>query len=305
MEVRLHIGAHRTGTTRLQQALRRRASWLRDKRGLGVYWPEQVRPERNLGFNLKASLPAPLGRLVRSAAVDRVAALRAEAEAQGKRRMVVSEENWAGLIDQMIATGAIYPAIRRRIGALAPVFRGDRVTLLFSVREYSSFYASLYCHRTRTRPLPPFERGKQRYLALPRRWPAVLADLGRAMPDAEILVWPFETLRGNGGAALCAILGQDNIVGLNEALKPALPSPSAAAVARLNAMVSGPDLQREARIAVVKALADGPRFDPWTAEERVALQAAYEADLAELSAAPPGNVRLIDLRARQAEVGHG
>ena len=305
MDVRLHLGAHRTGTTRLQQELRRRAAHL-DQRGIAVAWPGQLRPEiGDWRFAVCARVPA-LGRVVRTENVKLLSAARAGALARGRDRLVVSEENYAGSIDRMVRSGVLYPDIVRRTALIAPVFREDPVTVLFSIRSYAGMFASLYAQMARRRPAPEFDGLKARMLALPRRWPAVLADLTRVFPQAQVLVWPFETRHGNGIEAVRLLLGEDRIVAVNEDLPAVYSSPTAPAIERLNRMRSPKGRTREARRAVIKSYPAGehPPFRPWTEEERAVFDAAYAEDLHVLRTAPPPNLQLVDLAPRP-EACHG
>lgn len=304
MDVRLHLGAHRTGTTRLQQELRRRASHL-EQRGIAAAWPRQLRPEDgDWRFAVGARVPA-LGRVARAESLRLLTKARAEALAQGRDRLVVSEENYAGNIDRMVRSGVLYPDIARRAGMIAPVFRDDPVTVLFSIRSYAGMFASLYAQMVRRRPAPEFDGLKARVLALPRRWPDVLADLAGAFPQAQVLVWPFETMHGNGIEAVRLLLGEDRIVAVNEDLPAVYSSPSAPAIERLNRMRSAEGRTREARRAVIKEfpLGEYPAFRPWTEDERAVFDAAYAQDLQALRTAPPTNLMLVDL-AQRPEVCH-
>ncbi|MSU91062.1 hypothetical protein GE300_15845 [Rhodobacteraceae bacterium 2CG4] len=304
MEIRLHLGAHRTGTTRLQQELRRRADHL-ETRGIAVAWPLQLRPETDWGFAALACLPV-LGRHVSCETVRRLAATRAAALARGRRRLVISEENYAGGIDRMVRRGVLYPDIAARAALLAPPFRDDPLTVLFSVRGYAGMFASLYAQMARRRPAPGFDRLKPRMLALPRRWPAILAELAAAFPQAQVLVWPFEDMPGNGLQAVRLLLGERDVAAVDEDLPAVYSSPTAPAIARLNRMRRPEERTRAARRAVIAAFPPGehPPFRPWTENERAALDAAYAEDLAALRRAPPANLRLVGL-AQQPEARHG
>ncbi|MHA3976641.1 hypothetical protein ACW9UR_03055 [Halovulum sp. GXIMD14794] len=300
MEVRLHIGAHRTGTTRLQQELGRRAAHLAT-RGIAAHWAEGLRPDSDPLFPLLAGAGS-LGRRWPTETVRRLRDARNAAEASG-RRLVVSEENYAGSIEAMVRSGVIYPRIRQRLAMLAPAMAGDKVVLLFSIRSYGGFFASLYAQQVRRQPMPPFETLKPGMLALKRRWPQVLSDAAAAIPGAELLVWPFEDMPGRGIEALRQVLGERRIVAVNEDMPAVLPSATAPAIEILNRMTAPEELKRDARRAVILAhpRPEHPPFDPWTAAERAHLDADYAEDLEKLRVSPPAHLRMISLDAEASD----
>lgn len=293
----MHIGAHRTGTSRVQAELMRRADHL-VTRGVIVLRPEDLRdtgaPQgQERGFWGRLSRPDDLTPLI---------AQRDAAMAQGMRSLVVSEENLSGTITRILESGRIYGEMRQRLARLRPFGQGHRVTVLFTVRQYDSFLASLYAFRAIREPMLPFQSFKPRFLALPIRWPCVVAQIAQALPEANIEVIPFETAHDHATALLRQVLGLAQIVEVSDGSRPILPSPSGRAITILNSMTEGEDLEVERRRAVVRAY---PRtefgaFAPWDADEAAALAQAYAEDLEALRRAPPQNTRLLDLSTAEA-----
>ncbi len=297
MDIRLHIGAHRTGTSRVQAELMRRADHL-VTRGVIVLRPEDLRdadapPGQERGLLGWLNRPDDLAPLI---------ARRDAAMAHGAQSLVVSEENLSGTITRILESGRIYGEIRQRMTRLRPLGQGHRVTVLFTVRRYDSFFASLYAFRAIREPMLPFQSFKPRFMALPIRWPQVVAQIARALPEANIDVIPFETAHNHATALLRQVLGLDQIVEVSDGSRPILPSPSGQAITILNSMTEGEDLELERRRAVVRAYprTDFGAFAPWDTNEATALSKAYDEDLEALRLSPPPNTRLLDLSTVEA-----
>lgn len=284
MDVTLHIGAHRTGTTRLQLALRLCRPELA---AAGVFFaaPPGLRPAPGPKMYLAARLPKGLPR-PRPPAVSNVAA--ALEQAGDYTRAVLSDEDFAGEIDDMLRRGVLYGHIGARLSLFAPILTGHRVRLCFAVRRYDDWFRSLYAHRVMRRPLAPFADMAARFLRLKRRWPDVITDLSAALPEAEVVLWPFEDLRGHVGQVMSLIAGVPDLTDRLADSPPALASPSTEAVDALNARPHAKG-DKDARRDMARAIdGAGQRtpFDPWEAPDRARLGAAYAEDLARIAAMP-------------------
>jgi len=138
-EIALHIGAHKTATTHLQRSLV--ATQIagvtcigpRCLRGRGESLPERF------GFPLD---PNKGGAAPRSPA-DELAAM-----AQGARRLVISEENFAGKLH--FGSGRlprpIYPSARQRLDAFSQALQGTgaQLSLFLAVRDPVDYLTSVY-----------------------------------------------------------------------------------------------------------------------------------------------------------------
>lgn len=295
MEIRLHIGAHRTGSTRVQAELSRRAAHLAS-RGVATAWPEQLRRGKTRLARLYPRLPGPLQTAVAARALPGLIAARDAAAAQGARVLLVSEENLAGSIDAILRSGRLYPDIGRRLRGLRPVLSETPVTLLLAVRSYDGFFASAYAHRTTRGPRPDFDQLKQRFMAMPRRWPEVLSDVLRALPHARLRVWDYDASRSNELGMMREVIGLSDIVAVNAAM-PDLPAPSARAVEVLNAMTEPDqqDLAQRRAAAGRYPRPDYPPFDPWTHGQTALLQEVYAQDLTAIRAMEGDRLTFIDL----------
>ncbi|MFW5642329.1 MAG: hypothetical protein ACOCY0_06150, partial [Roseicyclus sp.] len=147
LEWRIHLGAHKTATTHLQDTLAaRRAALL----GQGVdYLPmREVRalrlPPGGGWADWRRRLRLPMRRRIEAA----VAPIR-----MGPRRLVLSEENLIGYVRDAL-TFPPYPDLERRLRPFSVLTDGAQVTVFLSVRGWDTLLPSAYAQQLRVRPVP-------------------------------------------------------------------------------------------------------------------------------------------------------
>ncbi|WP_298919817.1 hypothetical protein [uncultured Roseobacter sp.] len=193
MDVILHIGAHRTGTTSFQDYMRRHTEPLAAM-GVGFWGPGRTR--RGLFSGLVPKDEVCTGRDLRRQAEGRVQLQLAGARARGLSTLVVSDENMMGSVRENLRSGSLYPGIGERMTRFARAFEGQVSTIMISVRSLELYWSSaLSFGVARGYPVP--DREKLRKIAQSRRgWRDVVTDLASAVPEADIRVMPFEKFCG-------------------------------------------------------------------------------------------------------------
>jgi hypothetical protein len=159
----LHIGAHRTGTTSLQQFLRRNATLL-EKAGIQLSYPPYSRNQALFGLQLTRS------------------------------RAVVSEENILGTMEENILTGRLYPSVTKNLGKHNRLLKqADKVFV--SVRSYDQWWTSVIAFCASKGFALPDRAHIDMIAKLTRTWNDVVDDIVAAAPQAEIIVREFEWKR--------------------------------------------------------------------------------------------------------------
>ncbi|UWR21519.1 hypothetical protein [Sulfitobacter sp. S190] len=199
MEILLHVGAHRTGTTSFQKYLRCNGDRLRGD-GTVVWAPPQTRK------NLFAGLfPAPRmqnGRSLQRRATGRIRMNASLARKSGAERLVVTEENIIGAPRNCLRTGAVYAGVGERAARLNAAFDGNITRVTLSIRSLELWWASIAAFSVaRGHALPP-PLHWEAIACNPRSWRDMITDLACALPDTEIRVLPFEQYAGRADAAL-------------------------------------------------------------------------------------------------------
>lgn len=273
MDVYLHLGAHRTGTTAFQAFLGANRAQLAAA-GVAVWLPEDLRR------GPLAALSARPG-LRRSVIEDRRLEWRLDAAldrlvAQGARRLVLSEENLIGTMASCHAAGLPYPEVWGRLRRLDGLFGGRVRRVALGCRDPAEWWASTLAFRLpRGGPVP--DAGLlARLAAQPRGWAAVLADIAAALPGRPMAAWDFGWAAGRPDRVLVALLGAPAPAGLLATGQGRNAAPSVAAlrgILRARGVTTLPP--------GIPERGDGP-WMPFTREARAALAARHAAELAVL-----------------------
>ncbi|MBK0398566.1 hypothetical protein H0I76_05155 [Limibaculum sp. M0105] len=291
MEIVLHLGVHRTGTTSTQAALDARAGLLAAQ-GIRAITPRDIRPPPKGGGIAQLRRSAPARALsARMAARD--------AERQGVRLLVLSDENLLGPaawlfprpraasvgLPPMPRTRALYPEAGWRLRLLALALRPWPVRAVVTFRGYAEWSESLFAHVCRHRPVAGFDVAKPRIFSATGRWPHLIGEIVSAFPVADAA--RYEDLAGDEHAMLARLVGAEAArLCMRGAAKWRNRSMPAEAVEALVARWRRPDAPEQAeREAIVAehSRPDAPRFAPWTRDEREQLTALYEDDMAAIA----------------------
>lgn len=289
MEIILHLGAHRTGSTAVEQALSANADLLAGE-GLAVWPPRRLRALP--GFGQVPGLPEAGRQALRAGLAERFAGL----ARRGIARLVISEENMVGGMHGSLTAGALYPHARDRLLAYAAVLPAPVRWVGIGVRGHARHWLSCQAYVLPRRRLPRFEALAPALAALPRGWADLVGDAAAAFPEAEILVWTQESLAADLAAIACALAGR---VGAEDLVLPEGPVNAGAdgsdhdlihELREADPGIAAGQLARRLRAArAERGPGPAPRFTP-EAEARMARR--YAADLARI-AAMGGRVRLL------------
>ena len=284
MQIVLHLGAHKTATTHLQQALKRSRAALTD-RETALFLPDDLR--RN-GLMLQDWLGQS------STDPEHEAILRA-AFARPARRLLISEENAIGMVPgpSLTRDGLLYARAGQRLARLRRVLPEAPVTLALAVREGAGFLASCHVQALMAGRVAPFAQVFGGIDPAGLDWAGLADRLLSAWPGARLLVWDHADWPAVADQVAAALLGPgarapDWPRGLSH------PGLSAPAVARLLAEAppdpgAARDLARRLRRDLGKE-AGHPPYDPWPAEYRLRATAALKRDLAALDRRPDTRV---------------
>lgn len=288
LETVFHLGAHRTGTTALQNFLARRRGEL-GQAGLAFWGPAEMRAAHHSKVAGAYLRLGPAAWPVIEAHKARLGATLEVLHQEGCTRLIISEENIIGSMPGNLADCALYPRAGARLAAHAALFPAAPVHLFIALREYAGYWASAHGFSRLQRPTAPLDTG--RLLAAPRGWVEVVADLRAALPTARLTIWRHDqrgglrrALAGLLGAELAATLGQPGR-GINRALT----APAMAAYEEARAHAGQPEGAQKRALRQQLAKMEGPAYQPFSPEEVATLRARFERDWARLAAgAVPG-----------------
>ncbi|MFZ7090120.1 hypothetical protein [Primorskyibacter sp. 2E233] len=185
MDVILHLGAHRTGSTSFQRFVRANQSQLA-ARSIGFWGPGRTRKGLLHGVADRPVSPEQARR-----AIGRVQLNLRGAERNGATILIVSDENMIGSVRRCLRARLLYPEVGERMARLHGAFSPVRRVVL-QIRSLESWWASSMAYLIpRGGGIPP-EAALELISTSVRSWRHVITDLACACPGSEILVSPFE-----------------------------------------------------------------------------------------------------------------
>ncbi len=283
----LHLGVHKTGTTYTQTVLMINRDNL--KRAGVEYW--------DLGYTRRNLTPFLVGLSRRKASLsptqcrERIESLIYAPEISAAKRVVISDENLLGFIFDIIRKNG-YKNLVRKLTPMRGVLGGD-VKVFLTVRSYADFISSMYCELITTKPYFTFERIREGKFVSGLSWAKVYRDLVKVFGAENVVVCDYQTVFSHLTEFLSFLA--DARIDFELPKKEIRSSPSARAVGFIRTeSEEHPELP--VRKVVARAIlkfprnSENPQFDPWTAEERAALDERYKRDMAEIPCWRPGGI---------------
>ena len=197
MEIILHFGAHRCATTSFQEYMRCNAQPLAAQ-GIAFWGPETTR-ETDL-HGLKSMTDQS-----RAALQDDLEKCRAK----GVRHLLISEENFLGMMQQNVNMTGLYPEARLRGQLLAAAFGDGVAKIALNIRALNTYWPSVAGFAVRNRKGFGKKIRWNRITQNPRSWRDVITDLSLAFPEIPLVALPFEEFAGHPDAQLATILDCD------------------------------------------------------------------------------------------------
>ncbi|WP_175500707.1 hypothetical protein [Litoreibacter janthinus] len=288
VEICLHLGAHRTGSTGLQLLLCSQRPALR--RASITYWG----PERTRGGLLAGLVKNPQHLTASDISLGKRSCGRLRMELSrleqgGAQAAILSEENLIGTMAQNLESVRLYAQVADRLTRVAPAFDRRALRISLAIRAYDLHWASQLAFRVKAGAVLPTIADLDRLVTQPRRWRDVIADIGAVFPDAELVVWPFEGWVANPVPLIHALIGRPVMLGPMG--KPHKANASAPAAELAEIAAERGDLDGALRLASAGL---GARYMPFNADQAWKLQEDYRADIAWLEAGADARVTYLN-----------
>ena len=199
MDVILHVGSHRTGTSTLQSYLREHSEALTRSR-TAVWDPRLTR--RGLFHGLRPGDAVPFGDRARRRAIGRIRLNLDAAEKAGIKTLIVTDENIVGSVRENLQARALYPSVGERVARVCEAFEGYVSAVVFSIRAQDRYWPSACAYGVAVGRDVPSAQTRD-YIARSRRgWADVISDLACAAPKNTVRILPFELTGGDPRAVL-------------------------------------------------------------------------------------------------------
>ena len=282
--ITLHLGAHRTGSTRAQNQIRR---WRRQGRldDVDVFAPQRLRRmSERLGRTV--DLAPAAGRFAFPALLRLLSPPLARALAlarDGGPHVLISDEVLLGNVDRSVLDDrGLYAEAPRRLAALQRLIGARPMRVILGVRDYAAWLPSAYALILRRRALPPPDALAARWARLPRGWTDVVRDVVDAFGNCEIA--PYEAAARDPSLLPGLLLGRD-VRSLPADDRRSMRSLSAAAVEAIAAgRAEGRSYDAAALDAIAAAETDSPPLRPFAPDVAARLTERYLSDLQAMAA---------------------
>ena len=285
---RIHLGAHKTATTHLQDTL----AAIRPRlvsRGVDPI-PRDALREVGIAQALNERRIATRLPVLRGVIAKRLLTELLDPLREGPETVVLSEEKLMGA-PRRVFSEPFYPMVEHIVPTLATLRGRAEVTLFLSIRSFHAQLASTYAQELRVLPPPEggFEAIRARVVARPPSWYELAQRIRRAAPGTPLRIWRQEDYRDHRRAILSGLVGCD-VGALPELADPLrTKSPSLEAIREAEALPRHlSSEERRCRVDRIFAEAGpGTRFRPFSAAETALFEESYAADLARMRALDP------------------
>jgi hypothetical protein len=276
-EVRLHIGAHKTATTHIQDVLEKNATLLKSNDVL--YLPRSFM--RSSG--LSAAVRDNYWEVQSQDRLTNIADLISSSNSL-PRRILISDEDMLGMSIDILR--GLYTNISLRMKPWECKTTGCRTTVFLSIRDYANLLPSAYAQAMRDGALvSSFETYLDFWNSVAPSWSSVVGELKTVFPAADIKVWTFEhyVTHARQITAMLADIESPLVDAPIPHETKRLSMSAVQAIANLDRRLSlGSRRQRVSEI--VASDTSGDAYDPLGATDRSALSARYQTELAQIAA---------------------
>jgi hypothetical protein len=280
MDICLHLGAHRTGSTSLQVFLNaNRKAFLQDRT---TFWgPGRTRSGLFAGLIRDTRRLTPGDRATGQRSLGRIKMEMARAALNGNDRLIISEENILGTLSQNFGQCQLYPQAADRLARFAPAFGGQTLRIALAIRSYDTHWASALAFGAKAGRALPTPQMLDRLTTQPRRWRHVIKDIAHIFPEAQIAVWTFEAWASQQPQQVCALTNRLLPRTITKPVQVNNASPNAADIAAI-AKDRGDHALAESLKSTIG------RYQPFNQDQQHKLRQDYATDIDWLKAGSDG-----------------
>ncbi len=238
-----------------------------------VYRPEEISEQvERTGFRSVGVMRVEQARLARA----------------GYRHLIVSDENMIGSARNNLRQGRLYPLADERLLRFRPAFADRCRRIALTIRSYDSYWSSALAYAVAQGHRVPSSADCDLLVTQPRRWRDLIRDISHILPQADIVVMPFERLAHDPVRQLAILTdGLSSTVPIRDQEEWRNPSP------RLEKLRNILVLRGEAQAAACLPGTTG-RWMPFDESQREALRGQYLDDLTWLRRGADGLARLAE-----------
>ncbi|MDE0588429.1 hypothetical protein OU789_00655 [Halocynthiibacter sp. C4] len=297
-ELSLHVGAHKTATTHLQQTFKKNNDLLLSA-GAKFYGPKELRDDsiqfsERLGLKIPSSLSdgnrggRSTGESERRKVQDSQK-LNMPAMIGEYERVIISEENLIGpyVRPEKELSGRLYPRSDMWLREFAKCIPETPVNLYFSTRMIADHIASQYAQKLKAGVGISFRNYATKIDCFGPLWADVIERFSKIEGIEQIYVWRYEDYKDVHRKVMSLMAGSDELISRFDVIsKRSNLGLSQRAVDEILSYTPEKDDGCSNRSAIAKSIRDdfpisdeNPKFAPWSETELAASAEAYEEDI--------------------------
>jgi hypothetical protein len=270
-ELRIHIGAHKTATTHVQDVLAANRSLLAEQ-GIDYLPREQFRSARLIRA-MYENFRLPYHQ--RRTFAEIVSPLRTIGP-----KLVISEENILGMSFNLL--NGLYPRATKRLSWWSEAINQETTFLFLSIRNHADILPSAYSQALRDGAIvAPIRQYIDYWLHVKPRWSHLTSRLRQQFPKPTFKVWTLDDYIGDNARVLSRLSGTQQLSFLDLPIPKTTTTLSLEVINRIRRLPA--ELPRQVRMQritrILMTYPGGEPFSPLTTTDRTILNDNYHKDL--------------------------
>jgi hypothetical protein len=264
----VHLGAHRTGTTALQQYLIKKRVAM-ESRGILTLCPPLTRSGLLDGLIANPARLTPEDISDGNRSVRSLQKLFVTTRSEGKR-LFLSEENILGTMENNLHQGRMYPDLEKRLVRFQDAF-SEVDTFYISIRNLLDWWSSCLAFLIGQGASPPNKEKIFEIAASDRTWRDVIQLIVSIYPQKSVVVRDFGLSLGNQARQLSIVTGWNDEFPEIEKIGRSNPSSSTESLRKI--------LIERGDVRGAESLPNRLEYLPFSDSQARELQARYKADV--------------------------
>lgn len=272
IEVIVHIGAHKTATTYIQNILEANMDLLR-KHGIAYVPLSKLRQDKFIQQLNKNTIKN------KDDFINRY-----NVNTEGTKRLIISEENISGSSAELYNTGTLYAKLPENIKKIDKIFDGNTVKYLFCGRNYSGYISAMYIEYIRHKPYVSFKEftGKINFETI--NWEKIIKSIQNSTKN-EAIFWTYEYFRSDTQKIFEAITGINSInIAASVERRESVSSRAMVAINALSEVMDQHELKRiiNAIPKILPRATEADRYEPIPKDKIDELEGAYNQHVSKI-----------------------
>ena len=274
-KVIVHLGAHRTATTLLQQTLAEHAEQLLSD-GLDLLVPPKTRRQVFDGLIKRPSTRSTEDEETAAHSARKLRNRFRKFQQDKELSLFVSEENILGTMRECRDSCTKYPELRERLSPYAEAF-SHVDELILGIRNSHHWWCSVLAYTVGEYASLPTQPEIDQIVASKRTWSDVISDIQSCFPDTKLTVREHPYNPNRIGPDLADQTGIETFNQIKSVDRVSNKSSSEDALRRKLA-------ERGEQSEGLTSMMPGGVFDPFSAAQRETLETAYRKDMDKVQA---------------------